>query len=640
MTSTQTTSPWVATLTGPPMTSHERILVADDDPSLCLLLRETLQDAGYEVLIANDGDQLVRMAQDSPPDLLLIDLMMPLMDGFEAIRQLRNDTRTSHLPMIILTARSASSEVVVGFDSGADDYIVKPYDIDVLLARIRSHLRRANKLPVRNPLTGLPGNVLLQAELERQISHGTAFSLIYIDLDNFKAFNDAYGFARGDRAIHLLASVLAEVAPREDFLGHIGGDDFAIIHYGGRAEELCQRIVAAFDARVRELYDAVDLQRGFLRGVDRHGVPRQFGLLSLSISVVSNAERRFANVDEISKVAAEVKQAAKSISGSSFVFDRRTSPRQAAPERRGQRRPTALLICPPEGLRAAIATSLRHQGYRPLIAAEVVSAQGLLARTPDPVLLIADASLEGVWEIWRQLPTPAPMIAIAPDQAAAEAALARGAAVALVATDNLVDFADQLLLHLPRAEATEAAPGGAPGGLIQALQARNLDLQREANEDSLTLLANRRHVDRRLAELVEQARQSGRRLSVLIADLDRFKQVNDQFGHMLGNEVLRATADLLRGACRPSDVVARYGGEEFLVLTPDTALDEAAALAERIRAAVEQYPWHSIHPQLRLTISLGVAEAAALGPEALVEEADRRLYLAKQEGRNRVVAED
>src|SRR5690606_26709342 len=156
---------------------------------------------------ANDGDQLVRMAQDTVPDLILVDLMMPLMDGFEAIRQLRNDTRTSHLPMIILTARSASSEVVVGFDSGADDYIVKPYDIDVLLARIRSHLRRAAKLPVRNPLTGLPGNVLLQAEIERQLTQRTPFSLIYIDLDNFKAFNDAYGFARGDRAIHMLAGV-------------------------------------------------------------------------------------------------------------------------------------------------------------------------------------------------------------------------------------------------------------------------------------------------------------------------------------------------------------------------------------------------------------------------------------------------
>jgi diguanylate cyclase (GGDEF)-like protein len=249
----QPTPTYADTLTGRPMTSQERILVADDDPALCLLLRETLQEAGYEVLIASDGDELVRIAQDHPPDLLLIDLMMPLMDGFEAIRQLRNDTRTSHLPMIILTARSASSEVVVGFDTGADDYIVKPYDIDVLLARIRSHLRRAAKLPVRNPLTGLPGNVLLIAELERQLTQQTPFSLIYIDLDNFKAFNDAYGFARGDRAIHMLAGVLAEVAPREDFLAHIGGDDFAIIHYGSKPEELCQRIIAAFDARVREL---------------------------------------------------------------------------------------------------------------------------------------------------------------------------------------------------------------------------------------------------------------------------------------------------------------------------------------------------------------------------------------------------
>ncbi len=622
------------------MTPQARILVADDDPSLCLLLRETLQDAGYEVLIANDGDQLVRMAQDQPPDLLLIDLMMPLMDGFEAIRQLRNDTRTSHLPMIILTARSASSEVVVGFDSGADDYIVKPYDIDVLLARIRSHLRRANKLPVRNPLTGLPGNVLLQAELERQITQGTAFALIYVDLDNFKAFNDAYGFARGDRAIHMLASVLAEVAPREDFLGHIGGDDFAIIHYGGRAEDLCQRIIAAFDAHVRELYDAVDLQRGFLRGVDRHGVPRQFGLLSLSISVVSNTERRFTSVDEISKVAAEVKQAAKSISGSSYVFDRRTSPRQAALERRGQRRPAALLVYPRESLRASIATSLRHQGYRPLIAADVVAAQGLLARTPDPVLLIADTSVAGVWEIWRHLPSPAPMIAVVPSAAAAEAAQARGAAVALVASENLVNFTDQLLMHLPRAEATEGgSPGMASGGLIQALQARNLDLQREANEDSLTLLANRRHVDRRIAELVEQARESGRLLTVLMADLDHFKQVNDHFGHMLGNEVLRTTADLMRSACRPSDVVARYGGEEFLVLMPDTSLEEAAGLAEHIRSTIEQYPWHTLHPQLALTISIGVAEALGPSPEAIIEEADRRLYAAKQEGRNRVIAE-
>ncbi len=623
------------------MTAQARILVADDDPAMCLLLRETLQEAGYEVLIAHDGDQLVRMAQDHPPDLLLIDLMMPLMDGFEAIRQLRNDTRTSHLPMIILTARSASAEVVTGFDSGADDYIVKPYDIDVLLARIRSHLRRAAKLPVRNPLTGLPGNVLLQAELERQISQGTPFALIYVDLDNFKAFNDAYGFARGDRAIHMLAGVLAEVAPREDFLGHIGGDDFAIIHYGGHPEELAQRIIATFDGRVRELYDPEDLQRGYLRGVDRHGVPRQFGLLSLSMSVVSSEGHRFTSVDEISKVAAEVKSAAKSIAGSSYVFDRRLSAQPPAEERRGQSRPAALLIYPDEGLRASIATSLRLQGYRPLIATDVLKAQDQLARTPDPVLMIANGADPAVWHLWRQLAAPTPLIAIVADEQAAAGARANGAVAALIATDNLVDFTDQLLLHLPRAAFNEpAGQVSAPDTIIRALQARARDLEREANEDSLTLLANRRQVDRRLSELSKQAARSGRSLAVLMASVDQFKELNDRFGLSAGNEVLRGIAGVLRGICRPSDLAARYDGEEFLVLLPDTSLADAAVIAERIREAVEQLAWSTIHPQLHVTVSIGVAAASGPGVEQCIDTADRRLAAAGRAGHNRVVASE
>lgn len=616
------------------MTPQARILVADDDPTLCLILRETLQDAGYEVALAYDGDQLVRMAQEDPPDLLLVDLMMPLMDGFEAIRQLRNDTRTSHLPVIILTARSASSEVVVGFDTGADDYIVKPYDIDVLLARIRSHLRRAAKLPVRNPLTGLPGNILLEAELERQLSQQNSFALLYVDLDNFKAFNDAYGFARGDRAIHLLADTLSAVASDDDFLGHIGGDDFAIIHYGDQSEQLCQRIIASFNARVPQLYDDEDLQRGFLQGVDRQGMARQFGLLSLSIAVVSTKERDFGSVDQMSKVAAEVKQAAKSISGSSYVFDQRSTRQEPAQERRGRQRPAALIIYINDSIRATIITSLRHQGYRPLIADSVVRAQDLLAQTPDPALLIAATKDEALWQLWQDFKPPIPLLAITHDQPSACAALERGAHVALIVTESIVDFSDQLMLHLPPAEATLASSDEEP---IQMQQARTLAVQREANADNLTLLANRSHADLRLAEFVAQNQSSARQLVIVLADLDHFNALNLRFGPMLGNEALRIVADLLRSSAQPADVLARYNDDQFLILIPDHTIAQLKPRIEELRLRVASYPWYNLHPQLSLTISFGVVEAAGQSAEQLMAAAIQRLQHAKAAGRNCVV---
>jgi diguanylate cyclase (GGDEF)-like protein len=623
------------------MTTPPRILVADDDPALCMLLRETLQDAGFSVLTANDGDQLVRMAQDHVPDLLLVDLMMPLMDGFEAIRQLRNDTRTAHLPMIILTARSASSEVVTGFESGADDYIVKPYDIDVLLARIRSHLRRAAQRPVRNPLTGLPGNVLLQTELERRMSNQQLFALLYIDLDNFKAFNDAYGFARGDRAIHMLASVLSEVSPRDDFLGHIGGDDFAIVHFGGDPEDLCQQIITRFDARVPELYDAVDLERGFLRAMDRHGTTRQFGLLSLSISVVTSQGQQFASVDEISKVAAELKGEAKQLSGSSYVIDRRREPsRPQHSERRGTRRPVALLIHPQEGIRAAIATVLRLQGYRPLIAADATAAHGLLARTPNPVLLLADPTIPAIWMIWRQFSTPTPLITIAPDQATADASLAQGATGAVWLTGQLEELTDQLLLHLPRPDVSEPLPPTDQSAIIRQLQARNRELERAANEDAPTGLFNRRYFDSAYPALVLVAQQRHQPIAVVMGDIDRFKQTNDRFGHLLGNDVLKQVAEHLQAAVRPGDLVARYGGEEFVLVLPDCPLPQAQALAEQLRISIATYAWSELHPDLQITISFGVALGPLSTPAELLEEADRRLYAAKAAGRNRVWAEE
>jgi DNA-binding response OmpR family regulator len=383
----------------------KRILIADDEQAVRQLLEVVLSSQGYEVLSAQNGDQAVRMAQERVPDLVLVDLMMPHLDGYEAIRQLRNDTRTAHLPMLILTAKSTPEDVVTGFETGADDYITKPFNIPELLARIRGHLRRAAQRPVRNPLTDLPGNVLLTEELKYRLRQPEPFAYLYVDLDNFKAFNDTYGPARGDRVIRLLADVLSERIAADgadgDFIGHIGGDDFAVITVPDVLDKLCRTIIDTFDQRVRTLYDPGDLARGYLQGIDRQGVPRSFPIISLSIGVVTNRHRSFADYEEVSRVAAEMKQFSKQQPGSSYAIDIRTEQDQRiVTDRRGSRPPTVLLISADAPLRNLLQTALNDANYRMLEAPGILEANALLAHAHDPALIVADARLgQALWDL-------------------------------------------------------------------------------------------------------------------------------------------------------------------------------------------------------------------------------------------------
>jgi DNA-binding response OmpR family regulator len=427
---------------------HQRVLVADDDPHIRQLLEVTLRGDGYEVICASNGHDLVRLAQERVPSLILVDLMMPQMDGYEAIRQMRNDTRTAHIPMLILTARSRSGDVVIGFETGADDYIAKPFDIGELLARVKSHLRRAAQRPVLNPLTGAPGGMLFAQELRHRLARSAPLALLYADLDNFKAFNDAYGFSRGDRAILLLASliqgVLAEHGNPDDFVGHIGGDDFAILTTPNRVDAICRALIAAFDQEVLPLYHPDDRRRGYLSAADRHGILRRFGLMSISIGVVTSERRDFGNEEEITRVAAEMKHFAKGQPGSSYAVDKRIARQHATSERRNVRRRSVLLASDDASLRAVLHTMLQDENYPVQEAADIATLKRRLDAANPPSLVLTDAQMsEPLWRLCTaragRQPCP-PIIVLAHDDDEVARAWAAGATACLQQPLPLTDI--------------------------------------------------------------------------------------------------------------------------------------------------------------------------------------------------------
>lgn len=411
----------------------ERILIADDDQSLRQLLQTILEEHGFDVIAVPSGEALVRAAISSQPDLLLIDVMMPVMDGLEALRQLRNDTRTSHLPMLMLTARSTPGEVVIGFESGADDYVSKPFDPDALIARIKANLRRQGRIPPISPLTQLPGNITIAAEVERRIVEGQQFALLYIDFDNFKPLNDAYGFARGDRVIKLLAMILRdlqrEYADDEVFIGHIGGDDFIAITRPAAAEQFCKALIERFDRDVRAFYDAADVQRGYLRGVDRFGMPRRFPIVCVSIGVVTNESRTFSSYDQVSTIATEMKSYAKKMAGSSFAINERVHDLPVAPdeERRGQ--PLTIVVVSPNPLLTdALQPMLQDGRCRCHAFSEVPPLGDILDLLPDLVTLnVADARCWPMAVALRESKPALPLIIASPQSEDEHRAWACGA---------------------------------------------------------------------------------------------------------------------------------------------------------------------------------------------------------------------
>ncbi|GAC1557662.1 MAG: hypothetical protein PVS3B3_00780 [Ktedonobacteraceae bacterium] len=290
------------------------ILVVEDEPTLAELLKETLDIEGYHTVTVLNGEDAVQFVLREMPHLIILDIMLPGMNGYEVVKQLRAHPKTMIIPIIVLSACVSHTDKTYAFELGADNYITKPFNTDELLARIHRQLKRAQQGSL-SPLTQLPGGLQLESAISNKLNSSDPWSLLYLDLDNFKAFNDVYGFLAGNNMILLVGQVCQRVVYEfgniTDFVGHIGGDDFLIMTTLDKAQLLCDQILERYKQQSRALYRHEDLARGSISGVDRKGRVYQFPLVSLSIGVVNNQSRHPHNLDEISTLVADAKRHAK-----------------------------------------------------------------------------------------------------------------------------------------------------------------------------------------------------------------------------------------------------------------------------------------------------------------------------------------
>lgn len=292
------------------------ILVVEDEQLIARLLKETLQIEGYQVVTVLNGEDAVQFALRETPHLIVLDVMLPGIDGYDVVRSLREHPKTMHIPIIILSSLGEPRDKVNAFEIGVDDYITKPFDTDELVARIRTQLRRVQQ-NFLSPLIGLPGGLQVELAIKHKLKSMEPWSILYLDLDNFKAFNDTYGFLTGNDMIRLVGQICQRVVRQygnaDDFVGHVGGDDFIVVTTPDRANTLCMYISSDYKGKSIAFYQPEDLRRGSISGVDRKGRPYQFPLVSLSIGVVNNQIRQPSSISiqEVSYLAAEAKYHAK-----------------------------------------------------------------------------------------------------------------------------------------------------------------------------------------------------------------------------------------------------------------------------------------------------------------------------------------
>ena len=291
--------------------SKGRILVVEDDFDISTMLRIYFTGQGFEVGVAPRGGDALEMTRKGLPHLIVLDIMLPDMDGYSVCRYLRTTTRTSHIPIIFLTQKDERSDKIAGLELGADDYITKPFDIEELRLRVTNAIARQERENSLDPRTGLPSGRLIEEQLRRMI-RTTNWALLDCRIQHFDRFRDVYGFIAGDEVLRftslLLGEVIDEAGTPNDFIGHPGGDNFVLITLAPHAAKIRERLKTRFNAEVLTHYNFMDRERGYVVAKDSEGKDVPVPLMTLAVGAISAETRDFSDIREITEAAAEARR--------------------------------------------------------------------------------------------------------------------------------------------------------------------------------------------------------------------------------------------------------------------------------------------------------------------------------------------
>lgn len=290
--------------------SKGRILVVEDDLDISQMLRLYFDSQGYEVLTVMRGNDALEMCRKKQPNVVVLDIMLPDMDGYDVCRELRGNLRTSHIPIIFLTQKDERSDKIAGLELGADDYITKPFDIEELKLRVQGAMRRAEATSLTDPTTGLPSAKLIEEQLKQLVTRDD-WAMLYVVLNHIDAFTETQDIVARDDFLRFVAMSLNEAVEAygtsNDFIGHTSGNDFMIITTPAVVDPIKAEFSQRFEQTVPTFYDFLTREQGYVVYIDRDGNEQKSPLMSLCIGVLTAADGPF---PDIRMLAAEARRRA------------------------------------------------------------------------------------------------------------------------------------------------------------------------------------------------------------------------------------------------------------------------------------------------------------------------------------------